>query len=311
MNMMKVSVYTWGTGGAFGRIVGLSSSYVRRHQASASIIGADEGETRFHFLIDAGSPCVETMIDNDVPAPPDVVFITHSHTDHVSDFDKLANIRIRNLMMLEKPFASLPVICTRPCLDDPNLGLKSKFGYLGELVRWVVVPAWDVWYSIRTTDGALLPSLALSRHDFVFPMEFKALPVHHALAPGACLFIFRLRHPAKRIVVSGDFESIEDRIIETPDLKDPDLLLLDCNALKAVGINHGNWEQNKELIRRWVTGRSRVHVLLTHIAGFEDCQQGYYDHMPTEADWEEGIKSFAAPANTMIELAKDGKRYPV
>jgi len=308
---MNISIYTWGTGAAFGRELGLPPSRVRRNHVATSIIGLENEEMKLHFLIDAGAPCVETMIDNDVARVPDVLFITHPHADHVSDFDKLANSRIRGLYKLEKSLAPLPVVCTNECLDDPVFGLRSRFAYLGNTVRWIPIPAYDVWYSIRMSDGILLPSDSLARQDITFQMSFKALPVYHAFAPGACLFIFRHQEPSKRIVMSGDFESIEERIIENPDLKDPNAIILDTNSIKAVGANHSNWEQNKKLISRWAAGHSKVLVLLNHMGGFEDYQQGYYDHIPTDADWKQEIARFTPPVNTSIEIAEDGKTYPI
>lgn len=306
---MNLTIATWGTGSAFGREPGLPPMRARRHQAATSIIGTENREPALHFLIDAGAPCVETMIDNDVARVPDLLFITHPHADHISDFDKLVNSRIRGLYMSGQPIAPFPVVATRECLDDPGFGLKLKFSYLAPVVRWLPVPAYDVWYSVRVSDGALLPTQALARHDLTFPVSFKALPVYHAFAPGACLFIFALREPPRRIVISGDFESVEDRVIDNPDLKDPDAIVLDTNSLKAVGVNHSNWEQNKKLLKRWVSGNSNTLVLLTHLGGFEDYQQGFYDHIPTDDDWQEEVKRYAPPPNTKVEIAEDGRAY--
>lgn len=308
---MKINIWTWGSGGAFGRELGNLSNRARRNHTATSIIGLAE-EIKVHLLIDVGAPCVETMIDNNITKVPDVLFITHAHVDHVSDFDKLANSRKRDFKILGKSFIPLPVVCTKECIDDPINGLKSKFSYLGDLIKWIPIPTFDVWYSIRALDGKLLPNNLVTREDIIFPIDFKALPVYHAThAPGACLFVFRFREPSKRIVVSGDFESIEKRIIDDPDLKDPDVILLDTNTIKAVGTNHTNWEQNKKLIACWATGNSTVLVLLNRLAGFEDYEQGYYKHVPTDTDWNEEIERFASPKNTKIKIAEDGKSYAV
>ena len=308
---MKISIYTWGTGSAFGRELGLAPTRARRNHPATSIVGVEKEEIKLHILIDAGAPCVETMIDNYITRAPDVLFITHPHTDHVSDFDKLVNSRVRGLLMLGKHLTPLPVVCTEECVDAPIFGLRARFAYLGDLVKWLTIPAYDMWYSISVSDGELLPTHSLTRQDIAFHLDFKALPVYHAFAPGACLFILSLREESKKIVASGDFESIEERIIENPDLKDPDVILLETNTLKATGTNHSNWEQNKKLIVRWVTGRSKTKVLLNHLGGFEDYMQGYYDHFPTDNEWNQEIKSFTPPWNTSIELAGDEGRYPL
>jgi len=309
---VKVNIWTWGTGGAFGKEVGLSHpGRSTRHHTSTSIIGRLVNDLIFHFLIDTGAPCVETMIEKHIKRIPDVLFITHPHPDHVSDFDKLVNSRKRSFMLLKKDFVPLPIICTNECLEDPINGLKAKFDYLKDLVKWTIIPAYDQWYSFRIPDGKLIPSNMIQQQA-IFPIDFKSLPVYHAShAPGSCLYIFRIKELSKKIVISGDFESIEDSIIDNPDLKDPALLLLDTNTIKAGGANHTNWEQNKKLISCWITGNSKALVLLNHISGFEDYEQGYYDHIPTDEDWENEICNFTSPKNTTIKIAEDGKSYPV
>ena len=305
---MEISVWTWGTGAAFGRELGVIPNRARRHHVATSIIGKEGNETKFHFLVDAGAPCVEAMVDAGVPAP-DVVFITHPHFDHFSDLDKLANNRLRSLSMVGKPPAPLPVVCTRECLDHPDAGLKSKLDYLGGTIQWWPVRSYDVWYSARRTDAFLLPTRTLSRDDFTFEMSFLALPVYHGFAPGACLFIFRLHDRSRKIVISGDFESIEETVIEHPELKGADMVLLDTNTIKATYTNHTNWEQNKHLITRWSVRDSETRVLLNHIGGYEDYSQGYFDHIPTEEDWKREIATFKPPGGMTVDLAEDGKSY--
>ena len=135
--------------------------------------------------------------------------------------------------------------------------------------------------------------------------------MYHGFAPGACLFIFSLQAQSKKIVLSGDFESIGETTVEHPDLRGPDLLLLDANTIKAIGVNHTNWEQNKHLIKRWATSSSRTQVVLHHLGGYEDYTQGYYDHIPTDEDWEREIKAFKPPKGTTVTLARDGMRFVV
>jgi ribonuclease BN (tRNA processing enzyme) len=299
---MEITVWTWGTGSAFGRELGIPTTRERRHHASTSIIGQENGETKFHIMVDA--------IDNGVSIP-DVLFVTHSHADHISDLDKLVSSRPRGLSLLGKPWGPFPIICTRECMDDPQIGLKSKFSYLGNTVQWWPIRMYDVWYSIRATDAFLLPTQTLSRRDFVLPVKLKALPVYHGFAPGACLFIFALHDESKKIVISGDFESINETTVAHPDLRGPNLILLDANTIKAIGTNHTNWEQNKYLIKRWATGSNKTQVVLHHLGGFEDYMQGYYDHIPTNQDWKREIKAFKPPKGTTVSLARDGMQISV
>ena len=66
---MKIEIWTWGTGGPFGRELGVAPKRRRRGHTATSIILSEEdglGEAA-HFLIDAGAPCVETISGLDAP----------------------------------------------------------------------------------------------------------------------------------------------------------------------------------------------------------------------------------------------------
>lgn len=144
-----------------------------------------------------------------------------------------------------------------------------------------------------------------------FNIEFKALPVYHAPhAPGSCLFIFNISSEKKRIVTSGDFESIRDEIIRNGDLLDPSLILLETNTIYATRTSHTNWLQNEKLLNYWITGQNKVKVLINHLSGFEDWEQGYFPDIPGDSQWEKAISSFCIQ-NAQIEIAADGRSYPV
>jgi ribonuclease BN (tRNA processing enzyme) len=304
---MKVDVYTWGTGGAFGRELGtISAGRKRRDHSAVSVIGTDSGQNVFHFMVDAGAPCVESMIDHQISACPELLFITHTHNDHVSDFDKLVNSRKRGLRISQDISSPLYIISSPLCADDPVFGLKTKFGYLGDSVKFLTVPYFDVWYSANLKEGRILPS-RMTEDIMDYPVEFKLLPVYHAShAPGACMYIFRIKENGKRIAVSGDFETIEDRWLDNVSLKDPDILLIETNTINASGTGHTNWQQNMKLLGQWLSADSKSRVLLTHLSGFEDWSQRYYTHIPTDEDWLEAIGQFHAPEGARIEIAEDG-----
>lgn len=308
---MEVYICTWGTGGAFGRELGVIPSPERkkREQSAVSITGTEGGQNIFHFMVDAGAPCVEKMINNQVSRSPDLLFITHGHNDHVSDFDKLANSRMRGLMISKGKSTPLYVISSPLCAEDPVFGLKARFRYLEDLVKFLTVPYFDVWYTIRLEEGMIFPSSLMDENEG-YPVEFKLLPVYHAShAPGACMYIFRIKENKKRIVVSGDFECIEDFWVDSPDLKDPDFLLIETNTIKAVGTNHTNWQQNMKLLNHWLSAQSKTRVLITHISGYEDWAQNYYTDIPTDRDWLAAVGQFKAPPGAIIEIAEDEKCY--
>jgi ribonuclease BN (tRNA processing enzyme) len=267
---MQTKIYIWGSGASFGRELGLSS-YKNRQQRNHTAISIINNDC--HFLIDAGATCVEKMVDQGVKVP-DILFITHPHYDHISDLDKLAYNRKRSTIYLQnagnnkdidRTYTPLPVIGTEDCLNHPEFGLKRKCGFLTSL-NWFEIPCFDEWYSIHKTDNTLFvkSNETRSNESSVFPIEFKALPVNHSPhGPGACLYIFRYRdNLEKKIVISGDFETIEENVIENPDLRDPSYLFLETNTIYATSTHHTNWQQNKELINKWFKGDKKSHVIL-------------------------------------------------
>lgn len=335
---MKMEVCTWGTGGPFGRELGVEPKRRRRGHTSTSIILSDEdsGEVEVvgghkaaaHFMIDAGAPSVETMVEKGVSAP-DVLFLTHPHFDHISDLDRLANSRMRGLMVksairdfdeAKRLFCPLPVIGTEDCLNHPRDGVLARFGYLEGLVRWTPISDYDLWHSVRRSDCTIAASTATAGAEDTFPLEFKALPVRHSKhAPGSCLFIFRFRSeegPGEReatrnVVVSGDFKSMDEEVMKNPDLLDPACIVLDANTIRAKGSYHASLEEEMALIDRWCSGDEEVLVLLNHLSGFGDFLEGHYDHVPDDEDWEAAGARFATRSMVKARVAEDGGCYRI
>jgi ribonuclease BN (tRNA processing enzyme) len=325
---VNIDIWTWGTGGPFGRELGPAPNRRRRGHTATSIIISEEGKDRgekAHFLIDAGAPCVETMIEKGVSAP-DVLFLTHPHFDHVSDLDRLANSRMRGLMVqkgirdfeeAKSIFRPLTVIGTEDCLHNPTDGVVARFSYLEGLVRWTPISGYNLWHTVQRLDGAILPGRASVGAEDLFPLEFLALPVQHSKhAPGSCLFIFRFGSEEKdgirfrNVVISGDFKSMEDWVAGNSDLRDPACIVLDSNTIKASGNYHASLEENKTLIDRWCSGEEEVLVLLNHLSGFGDYLGGYYDHVPDDEDWMAAVE-FAHKPKVTIRIAEDGGCYRV
>jgi ribonuclease BN (tRNA processing enzyme) len=339
-DVVEIYIWTWGTGGPFGRELGIGPNRRRRGHTATSIIlseaNEDEGGgAKVHIQIDAGAPCVETMIEKGVP-PPDVLFLTHSHFDHVSDLDRLANSRMRGLMVrrgirdferAKDLFRPLTVVGTEDCLNHPKDGVRARLGYLEGLVHWTPISGYDLWHSVRRLDGTVLPGKTSAGAEDLLPLEFKALPVRHSgHAPGSCLFIFRFGFEKlgdepgeqetegswfRNVVVSGDFKSMEVQVAEDPDLRDPACIVLDSNTIRASGNYHSSFEENKNLIVRWCSGGEEVLVLLNHLSGFGDYREGFYDHVPDDEDWKAAVEEFFPPPMVTVKVAEDGACYRV
>lgn len=134
--------------GAFG----VAQNRRQRDHTATSILVEDNG-VKFHFLVDDGVPCVEKMINHKILRASDILFVAHSHFDHVSDLPKLVNGRFRGFKFKGKAFQRLPVIGTKECLKN----LSSQFHYFKDVVKWIPIPGHDTWYNIYeiSTNDAL------------------------------------------------------------------------------------------------------------------------------------------------------------
>ncbi len=311
---MENQIRVWGSGAAFGRELGNPEALKRpqRDQTALSIFFKD-----LHILIDAGAPCTEKMI-NAKATPPDLLLITHPHNDHLSDLDKLIFSRKRGynyaqsrLKQGKSQYPPFPIVGTEECIHHEKYGLKKRYPYL-DSVAWTPFPAYDAWYLFTGKE-----SIATNQTEFVSPLDskpplaIKALPVSHSShGPGSCLYIIKLGTDHEyTIVISGDFESMDKAIINHPDLKDPDVLLLETNTLYSTGTHHTNWEKNTALINTWFTGQKTSTVILYHISGYEDWEQGYFDIIPDDITWQREINKFNPPSGCNIEIATDGGCY--
>ncbi|HPJ30405.1 MAG TPA: MBL fold metallo-hydrolase [Methanothrix sp.] len=224
---MKIEVWTWGTGGPFGRELGLSPDRRRRGHTATSIIASDEGEVEgegkgvgVHILVDAGAPSVETMIERGVGSP-DLLFLTHPHFDHVSDLDRLANSRMRGLMVergirdfgeAERCFAPLPVIGTDGCLNHSRDGVKARFGYLERLVSFKPISTFGLWHRVRR-DGTILPR-APCEEPAPGPKDRSLAGVETVNLPGEAVEgsrIDRYRDPATEELFPLEFQALPVR----------------------------------------------------------------------------------------------------
>jgi len=334
----KIKIFTWGTGGSFGRILGYKKSYefLNRGNTSTSIIGYNNDEEIFHILIDVGAPCVEKIIDNKIGKIPDALFITHLHNDHISDFDKFVCSRYRGLifntrdaLIMENIIPDFNILSKeeRCCIIkdikmelrndqrhkipvignydtiNADFGVRYTFKYLDRHIEYNIPENNDTWYGICSTDNKIYPS-SLIKTNMLFPLEFKLINLEHNHAPGACMYIFRTINSSKEIklVFSGDFVSKEisrfnKNQLADNDIKNPDFVLLETSALFARSENHTNWIENTEILKSWFTEKKKTKpkVLLNHIGGYEDFEQGFFPDMPDDKLWY----------NTILDSKKD------
>ncbi len=319
--MCSVEVWTWGTGGAYGREFGLTKpqrdARRRRGQSAASLIVGDR-----NIVIDAGPQCAETMIDNDAPVP-EIVFLTHEHADHCGGLDQLAKSRTRSMILKSGDTNTAPprliVIGTEACLTRPPRGVSLGTSHMNEIVRWVIIPEMNTWFAIDPTSEDLTPSDQAPRTPDQPFVEFKAMDLFHTEhAPGACMYVFRITDPdgrVKRVIFSGDFCSIDAEVLADRDIQKADLAVLETNTIRVPGIGHSTLERNIKILQQWYDNSDSATIVLTHIGGYEDCARGPYDHVPDDSDWLRELDEARArgeiPESLNVQIAHDGGSYPV
>ena len=63
-------------------------------------------------------------------------------------------------------------------------------------------------------------------------------------------------------------------------------------------------------MEEWITEEIKIDVLLNHLGGYEDWEQGYFDSIPDDTEWEKIISEFHLK-DAEIKIAIDGNSYTV
>jgi ribonuclease BN (tRNA processing enzyme) len=262
------------------------------------------------------------MIDNEAPLP-ELVLLTHGHPDHVGGLNQLANSRKRSLVLKSGDPGALPaplmVIATPQCLRQGPHAVAKRFANLDPIVQWVAIPTLNTWYAVDGTSPALTPSDQAARSAVGPFIEFKAMPVLHTdQMLGSCMYVFRVTDPAgrsKRVIFSGDFASMEEEVLNDPDLQKANMAVLETNTIKAPGTGHSTLAKNVEILRRWYDDEDTAVILLTHLSGYEDCTRGSYDHVPDDDDWLREVSDAKdrgdIPDKLTVTIAHDAGQYPL
>ena len=104
---------------------------------------------------------------------------------------------------------------------------------------------------------------------------------------------------------------MDESVIQNPDLKDPDLLLIETNTAYTGGEStHSNWIKNKELIAKWFSKEHKGRVLLYHLSSSYDWMAGCVPRPMTDTDWHELCQDTDFnDYNLDIDIAEDGNCY--
>jgi ribonuclease BN (tRNA processing enzyme) len=349
--MDEIKIITLGTGGSFGRILGYEHSYnfIKRGNSSTSMVFYSNNKEIFHVVIDVGAPCVEKIIDSNIKRIPDILFVTHLHNDHISDFDKFVASRYRGLIINERnkmrdsieeykyydsnkkkeiiqnikksvqKNMKLPVIASYNTVNNERYGLRNRFCYLDKHIDYNIPNDFSLWYSFDNKKKKMVISDEIENSDF--PLDFKFIELEHKHAAGACMFIFRLKkNKDEKFIFSGDFLSenlseFNKNQLKLDDIKNPSFVLLETSSIMAQSHNHTSWKENENILNNWFTKskEKRPLVVLNHIGGYEDLEQGIFEEMPTDMEWQNEIKSSLDKLKDKIDIkiSEDGNVYTI
>jgi len=177
-------------------ILGSGDPFVRKSQASASVLIEVGNEQRDVFFFDLGSGALANYNSLQLPVTSTTkVFISHLHADHVGDMPTL-------LWSLAKAGRRDPVEVWGPAGDVPELGTRA---YLDHLER---AHAWDM-QSLRGHPGqsgahAEVTEVPWDRTATVYDrngVTVTSFPVIHILNGSVG---YRLDYAGRSVVFSGD-----------------------------------------------------------------------------------------------------------
>src|SRR5919108_735074 len=213
---------------------------------SCSIFDIQEGgshKTIFHLLVDCGSGVVESIkngatqhgfSDNILP---DAVLVTHGHKDHINDLPALLS-EVKNKTQQQPAFR---IYCTKECLDQ----ISEQFPSLSEK---------------SLVFSTIMPGKAFE----VGPFLIEPVPAKHSNAPGAVIYIIKVR--SKKIVIGWDFESLPGS--EQGSFWNPDLVILGTETYNDHTFSTGmiSVSEAYNLVRRW----NAKNCYIVHYSGQQD-----------------------------------------
>jgi len=204
-------------------VLGSGDPWIRRSQASGSLLVEVGNPERDFFFFDLGSGSLANFDALGLPVESTTkVFLSHLHADHIGDIPGL-------LGSLAKAGRVDPVEIWGGGSEDPALGLLSFVDHMGKALAWDAASL----RGVRPTTGfeAIAHEIAFDRPDAVYDrngVTISSFPAIHGLSGAVG---YAITYAGRKVVFSGDTRPCR-YVVEAAE--GADLLIHECFQSPAV-----------------------------------------------------------------------------
>ena len=204
-------------------ILGSGDPWIRRSQASGSLLVEVGNAEKDYFFFDLGSGALANFTALGLPVESTTkVFLSHLHADHVGDIPGL-------LGSLAKAGRVDPVEIWGGGSEDPALGLTAFVDNMGKAMAWDVASV----RGVRPTTGfeAIAHEIPYDRPDTIYDrngVTISSFPAIHGLSGAVG---YAITYAGRKVVFSGDTRPCR-HVVEAA--AGADLLIHECFQSPAV-----------------------------------------------------------------------------
>ena len=204
-------------------ILGSGDPWIRRSQASGSLLVEVGNPERDFFFFDLGSGALANFNALGLPVESTTkVFLSHLHADHIGDIPGL-------LGSLAKAGRVDPVEIWGGGSEDPALGLAAFCEHMGKAMAWDIASV----RGVRPSSGfeTVAHEIPYDRPDTVYDrngVSISSLPAIHGLSGAVG---YTIEYAGRKVVFSGDTRPCR-HVVDAA--KGADLLIHECFQSPAV-----------------------------------------------------------------------------
>jgi ribonuclease Z len=221
--MLEYGAEPLATGEMRVTVLGSGDPWIRRSQASGSLLVEVGNPEKDFFFFDLGSGALANFNALGLPVESTTkVFLSHLHADHIGDIPGL-------LGSLAKAGRVDPVEVWGGGNDDPALGLAAFVHNMGKVMAWDTASV----RGVRPTTGfeAIAHEIPYDRPDTIYErngVTIGSFPAIHGLNGAVG---YTITYAGRKVVFSGDTRPCR-HVVEAA--QDADLLIHECFQSPAV-----------------------------------------------------------------------------
>jgi ribonuclease Z len=204
-------------------ILGSGDPWIRRSQASGSLLVEVGNEEQDYFFFDLGSGAIANFNALGLPLESTTkVFLSHLHADHIGDIPGL-------LGSMAKAGRVDPVEIWGAGSEDPALGLAAFVEHMGKAMAWDIASV----RGVRPSTGfeAIAHEFSYDRPDTIYErngVTVSSFPAIHGLSGAVG---YTIAYAGRKVVFSGDTRPCR-HVVEAA--QGADLLIHECFQSPAV-----------------------------------------------------------------------------